>query len=177
MKDLNEWSDPLVLFISSCILNSTNKEGFSKSKHEMHTELEGDIRPVRLNKKGPNCLCTPLSLKTAPCTTLKVLRLCFRQGDSLDFGSKLSKDVTKPHLVPGYTQVHQEAGALVEGPGVRWSKWIGSAMLAVFWMSSAFMLLTSPLSPSGLGLCPPAWFLRQSLPEVHEHEGLQKDAA
>lgn len=57
--------------------------------------------------------------------------------------------VTKPLLVLGSTQVHQEAGTLVEGPGVRRCKWIDSGALAAFWFCLfvfAFTQLTSHMS-------------------------------
>lgn len=69
----------------------------------------------------------------------------FWQDVSIDFGWKWSEHVTKPLLVCGSTKVHQEAGTLVEGPGVRRRKWIGSG---AFWLNLsvfAFTLLTSHL--------------------------------
>lgn len=66
----------------------------------------------------------------------------FWHDDSIDFSWKWSERVTKPLLVPGSTQVHQEAGTLVEGPGVRRGKRIGCGALAAFWLSLSVFAVT-----------------------------------
>lgn len=55
-----------------------HKEGFLKSKHEMHTEWDVDIGPAGLNAKGPVCLCTS-------CLFPETSHSFWRVSSSIDF--------------------------------------------------------------------------------------------
>lgn len=73
-----------------------------------------------------------------------------------------------------FLQVHEKVGALLEGPGLRRRKFPSSGSLP--FLSSAQRALTCPPPcPAGLRLGAPAGVLRQPLPQVHEHEGVQEE--